>query len=72
MAQAIGVQFEPYLQTVGTILQQAANINIGPDNPFDMVEYVVSLREGIMDAWGGIVLAMKHSKRWSSSSVIHV
>ena len=62
MAQSIGPLFEPYLETVGTILQQAANINIGPDNPFDMVEYIVSLREGIMDAWSGIILAMKATK----------
>ena len=26
-----------------------------------MYDYVVSLREGIMDAWGGIVPAMKAS-----------
>ena len=25
----------------------------------DMQEYIVSLREGIMDAWGGILLSYK-------------
>lgn len=27
-----------------------------------MMDYIVSLSEGIMDAWGGIVLAMKQGK----------
>lgn len=29
------------------------------DLPYDMVDYIVSLREGIMDAWGGILLSYK-------------
>jgi importin subunit beta-1 len=28
-----------------------------------MFDYVVSLREGIMDAWGGIIGAMKVSQK---------
>jgi len=39
-------------------LQQAATINI-PDNSYEMLDYVVSLREGIMDAWSGALIAMK-------------
>ena len=27
-----------------------------------MMDYLVSLAEGIMDAWGGIILAMKQGK----------
>lgn len=29
------------------------------DLSYDMVDYIVSLREGIMDAWGGILLTYK-------------
>jgi importin subunit beta-1 len=62
IAQAIGPHFETYLSVVAQVLQQAANVNVGPDNAYDMMEYVVSLREGIMDAWSGIILAMKQGK----------
>ena len=27
-----------------------------------MMDYIVSLSEGIMDAWGGIILALKQGK----------
>lgn len=33
-----------------------------------MFDYVVSLREGIMDAWNGIISAMKSSKRKDSAN----
>lgn len=62
IAQAIGPYFETYLSVVAQVLQQAANVNVGPDTAFDMMDYVVSLREGIMDAWSGIILAMKQGK----------
>ncbi|KAK4959557.1 hypothetical protein LTR28_005277 [Elasticomyces elasticus] len=58
IAQAIGGAFETYLSVVAQVLQQAAGINI-TDNTFEMLDYVVSLREGIMDAWGGIIIATK-------------
>lgn len=58
IAQAIGGAFETYLSVVGQVLQQAAAINV-PDNSFEMLDYVVSLREGIMDAWGGAIMAMR-------------
>lgn len=32
-----------------------------PEGPYEMYDYVVSLREGIMDAWGGVIGAMKSS-----------
>lgn len=32
-------------------------------NNFEMLDYVVSLREGIMDAWGGIVMAMRSGNK---------
>ena len=35
---------------------------VSPDGAYDMFDYVTSLREGIMDAWSGIILAMKQGK----------
>lgn len=62
IAQAIGAAFETYLSVVAQVLQQAATINV-PDNSFEMLDYVVSLREGIMDAWSGSLIAMKSGGR---------
>ncbi|KAI9753557.1 MAG: hypothetical protein M4579_005099 [Chaenotheca gracillima] len=59
IAQAIGGHFETYLSVVAVVLQQAAGVTSNPEGPYEMLEYVISLREGIMDAWDGIILAMK-------------
>ena len=59
IAQAIGVHFDTYLSVVAQVLQQASSVTASPDVSFDMLDYIVSLREGIMDAWGGILLAYK-------------
>lgn len=59
IAGAIGEHFETYLSVVAQVLQQAANVQASPDGSYEMFDYVVSLREGIMDAWGGIIGAMK-------------
>ncbi|KAG0135305.1 armadillo-type protein [Tuber indicum] len=59
VAQAIRGHFETYLQVVMGVLQQAASISPTPDSNYEMVEYVISLREGIMDAYDGIIIALK-------------
>lgn len=69
IAQAIGPHFEVYLTVVATVLQQAAGVTASPDGAYDMFDYVMSLREGIMDAWSGIILAMKQGKGTSSGSL---
>lgn len=48
---------------VAQVLEQASTVNATADGPMEMVEYVISLREGIMDAWGGIIGAMKSSDK---------
>lgn len=58
IAQAISGAFETYLSVVAQVLQQAASITV-PEGSYDLVDYVVSLREGIMDAWGGAIMAMR-------------
>ena len=37
-------------------------MTISPEGAYDMLDYIISLREGIMDAWGGIILALKVEK----------
>ena len=61
IAQAIGGEFENYLSVVAQVLQQAAGISVQSENSanFEMLDYIVSLREGIMDAWGGVIMALR-------------
>lgn len=59
IAGAIEGHFETYLSVVAQVLQQAAGVQASPDGSYEMYDYVISLREGIMDAWGGIIGAMK-------------
>ena len=59
IAQAIGGPFEVYLGVVAAVLSQAAGVNVGGETSFELMDYVISLREGIMDAWDGVVVAMK-------------
>jgi importin subunit beta-1 len=61
IAGAIGGHFETYLSVVAQVLEQAATVTAAADGPYEMFDYVISLREGIMDAWGGIIGAMKLS-----------
>jgi len=61
IAGAIGGHFETYLSVVAQVLSQASTIVAAPEGSYEMYDYVVSLREGIMDAWGGIIGALKSS-----------
>ncbi|EEP77995.1 conserved hypothetical protein [Uncinocarpus reesii 1704] len=59
IAQAIGTSFQTYLPVVCQVLQQASDVTLEDDVSQDTLDYITSLREGIMDAWGGILLAYK-------------
>jgi importin subunit beta-1 len=52
---------------VAQVLQQAATVTANPDGSYELLDYVISLREGIMDAWGGIVLALRTAGRRKST-----
>jgi len=67
VANAIGGHFETYLSVVAQVLQQAATVTAAPEGSYEMFDYVISLREGIMDAWGGIIGAMKSSSKSKSA-----
>lgn len=68
IAGAIGGHFESYLSVVAQVLQQAATVSAGSDGSYEMFDYIISLREGIMDAWGGVIGAMTSSQKSKSSS----
>ena len=50
------------------VLQQAATVTTAQDGSYEMLDYVISLREGIMDAWGGIILGLKAGGKSKSPS----
>ncbi|PHH83546.1 hypothetical protein CDD83_2974 [Cordyceps sp. RAO-2017] len=66
IAGAIGGHFETYLSVVAQVLEQASTVSATPEGTYEMYDYVISLREGIMDAWGGIIGAMKASGKTQS------
>lgn len=61
MAQAIGPYFEKYLSVVAAVLNQSSTMTFH-DGAFEMFDYFISLREGILDAWDGAILAMKQGR----------
>lgn len=71
IAGAIAGHFETYLSVVATVLDQASTVKATPEGPYEMYDYVVLLREGIMDAWGGIIGAMKSSNKSSCTDPVH-
>ncbi|KAI0070966.1 ARM repeat-containing protein [Panus rudis PR-1116 ss-1] len=64
IALAIGTQFEPYLSTTMGVLRQAGAIQPNPLD-VDLVDYVAQLREGILEAYTGIVTGFKNTEKVS-------
>ncbi|KAG0004545.1 karyopherin beta [Entomortierella chlamydospora] len=62
IALAIEGQFGTYLDVTMTVLAQACNIRAASSD-YDMIDYVNQLREGIVDAYVGIVQGLKASDR---------
>ncbi|EPS97330.1 hypothetical protein FOMPIDRAFT_1025098 [Fomitopsis schrenkii] len=62
IALAIGPAFEPYMQTTMGVLRQAGAVQPNPLD-LDMVEYVASLREGILEAYTGVVTGLKNTEK---------
>nr|XP_015835882.1 PREDICTED: importin subunit beta-1 isoform X1 [Tribolium castaneum] len=55
---SIGPEFKKYLDVVLTTLAQASQAQVDRDD-FDMVDYLNELREGVLDAYTGIVQGLK-------------
>ena len=62
VAMAIGAAFEPYLQLSLMMLLQAAQTR-APDDDEELIDYVNGLREGILEAYTGIVQGLKDGGR---------
>ena len=62
VALAIGDKFEPYLDVVMMVLQQAGSMRAEKDN-FEMIDYVNTLHEGNVEAYVGIVQGFSGSQR---------
>jgi len=58
IALAIGSNFVNYLSIVMAVLKQASSMEASP-NDYDMIDYVNQLREGILEAYVGIVQGLK-------------
>lgn len=62
VALAIGAGYEPYLQVSLMMLLQAAQTR-APEDDDDLIDYVNMLREGILEAYTGIVQGLKDGGR---------
>ncbi|KAG4094253.1 karyopherin Kap95 [Neocallimastix lanati (nom. inval.)] len=58
IALAINSNFVTYLPIVMVVLKQASSMEASP-NDYDMIDYVNQLREGILEAYVGIVQGLK-------------
>ncbi|CAG8731428.1 9975_t:CDS:2, partial [Racocetra fulgida] len=66
IALAIGGRFEVYLEIVMLVLLQASNMRADGVNVmtnYDMIDYVIALREGILEAYVGIVQGLKSGEK---------
>ncbi|PLW34755.1 hypothetical protein PCASD_12943, partial [Puccinia coronata f. sp. avenae] len=63
IALAVGGNFAPYLETTVGVLQQAGAMRADPNN-YDLVDYINQLREGILEAYAGIIAGLK----WASKT----
>ena len=62
IALAIGGDFQKYLQVVLTMLGQAAQTEV-PEDDEELIEYLNSLRDGILEAYTGIIQGLAdHAK----------
>ena len=66
IALAINGNFEPYMNYVMPILALASGMTYDPEDP-DLVDHINQLREGILEAYTGIIQAMRVDNKSTSS-----
>jgi len=59
VALGIGVEFKPYLEMVLMSLAQASSVTCQDKNDYDMLEYIIELRESCLDAYSGVLNGLK-------------
>ena len=64
IAMAIGAAFEPFLKMTLYMLVSASDIEV-PQDDEELIEYLQSLREGILEAYTGIIQGLKDGGRIS-------
>ncbi|KAJ7075629.1 armadillo-type protein [Mycena belliarum] len=64
IAIAIGPAFEPFLDTTMSVLRQAGALQPNPLD-YDLMDYVGQLREGILEAYTGLVSGFKGTDKVS-------
>ncbi|RKP07815.1 armadillo-type protein [Thamnocephalis sphaerospora] len=62
IALATGGQFEKYLPTTMLAIGQACSVRADPNN-YDLIDYVNSLRSGILEAYVGIAQGLKSEEK---------
>ncbi|KAG6888559.1 hypothetical protein C0992_008188 [Termitomyces sp. T32_za158] len=62
IALAVGAMFAPFLETAMVVLKQAGAVEPNPLD-YDIVDYVGQLREGILEAYTGIVTGFKKTQK---------
>ncbi|KAJ7619396.1 armadillo-type protein [Roridomyces roridus] len=62
IAIAIGPAFEPFLDTTMSVLRQAGALQPNPLD-YDLMDYVGQLREGILEAYTGLVSGFKGTEK---------
>jgi importin subunit beta-1 len=62
IALAIGANFDKYLQVTLMMLLQASGTQ-APDDDEEMIDYINTLREGILEAYTGIVQGLKDGNK---------
>lgn len=73
IALAIGAAFEGYLPVVMQLLQQAATLgsDTRDQSGFEMLDYIDSLNEGILEAYSGVILGLKGAGKGITYINIH-
>jgi len=62
IALALGAQYEPYLQVSVMMLMQASQTSV-PEDDEDLMDYVNQLREGVLEAYTGIIQGLKDGNK---------
>lgn len=70
IALAVGGVFEKYMQVTMVMIVQASQTRVDASNP-DMMDYLNQLREGILDAYTGILQGLRAGEKSAAFEPYH-